>query len=224
MWKWLVEKFRGKTSIPPERDERDDPFDQLVWLEADQNPFGVRVLDCTPTATSLLSTTTDQAVALKFSQLRNSLGTEHIGQFPANAGQSPAILIYPSDGKSKDGPLFTASEMEDKWDICLYDGILYFSRSWNGMLVFRASIHIEPGKAVVRDISFDPDFVNGDEVFAVRQVDFLIKSHLYGEITPHPLPGRDGLTPQEIAMFSFQLFGRLGRLATFEDTTRLRPS
>ena len=64
--------------------------------------------------------------------------------------------------------------------------------------------------------------VMGDAALAVREVDFLVKAHLYGRQTPHPLP-RD--LPEEkrvIALYSFSKHGRRACFATYEDTTRVR--
>lgn len=65
MFDWLFRRFRR-----PERSmQPDDTFSKLIWLEADQNPFGLLLLDCRPFSTSMISTTKDPAIATRFGQL-----------------------------------------------------------------------------------------------------------------------------------------------------------
>ena len=43
-----------------------DLFSQLAWLEPAHNPFGLRVLDCRPFSTTMISATKDAAIAARF--------------------------------------------------------------------------------------------------------------------------------------------------------------
>jgi hypothetical protein len=56
-------------------------------------------------------------------------------------------------------------------------------------------------------------------VYAVRAVDSLIKSHVFGLVVPHPLPPNLALEPAQIVLYSFSLFGRRCAYASFGDTT-----
>src|ERR1700682_3897273 len=107
----------------------DSTFTTLTWLGPDENPFHLRVLDCRPFSTTMISATKDAAIAARFSQLRSASGEEHRGRHPEDAVVARCELSYPCNGESRDGPLFVAQQMEDKWDIYLYDGHLYFARS-----------------------------------------------------------------------------------------------
>lgn len=58
-----------------------------------------------------------------------------------------------------------------------------------------------------------------EDQFVVQQVDFLIKSHLLGSISLHPLPKNMRMDPPDVlATFSFAMFGRRGLYGTFQDT------
>ena len=81
--------------------------------------------------------------------------------------------------------MFKAEQMEDKWDIYLYDRHLYFCRSWRGELVFRANIEFEEDKVTVTTVEASP---TGDGGLVLQQVNFLINSHLVGLKVLHPLP------------------------------------
>ena len=199
-----------------------DIFSQLAWLEPDQNPFGLRVLDCRPFSTTMISTTSDPKIAASFNQLRASTGEEHCGQHPDDPVTAQCELGYPFDGKTRDGPLFVARQMEDKWDIYLHEGILYFARSWTGELVFRATLVYQEQEAVITAVEGSWAKVWGDPALMVRMVDFLMKSHLYRRSAPHPLP-RDFLDEKKtIAVYSFSEYGRWALYASFDDTTAAR--
>ena len=195
-----------------------DLFSQLAWLEADQNPFGLRVLDCRPFSTTMISATKDAAIAARFNQLRSSRGEEHRGQHPEDAILAHCDLSYPFNGESRDGPLFTAGQMEDKWDIHLYDSQLYFARSWTGEMVLRAAIEFKEKAAVITRVEANRAKVMDDPAHAVRIVDFLMKTHLYRREAPHPLPPCLPDDKKLLALYSFSEYGRRALYGSFEDT------
>lgn len=201
---------------------QDDMFGQLTWLDPDQNLFGVRVLDCRPFSTTMISTTKDPYIAASFNRLRASDGQQHRDQHPADPVTATCELRYPSDGRSADGPLFVARQMEDKWDIYLYGGALYLARSWTGELIFRAAIEFRDNEAVVTAVEAPRARVGEDAGLAVRMVDFLIKSHLYGKQAPHPLPRNLPDDRQTVALYSFSEYGRWGSFASYDDTTAVK--
>lgn len=200
----------------------DDIFSKLTWLEPDQNPFHLRVLDCRPFSTTMLSVTKDQNIAARFTHLRSSSGEEYRGKRPGDPVTITCALIYSFNGDSRDGPLSVAQAMEDKWDIYLYDGHVYFTRSWTGDLVFRAAIEFTGREAIITAIEAQGARFTDDHVLVVRMVDFLVKTHLFRKEAPHPLP--EGLPHDNpaIALYSFSEYGRWAYYASFEDTTSVR--
>lgn len=201
---------------------QDDVFSQLRWLEADENPFHLRVLDCRPFSTTMISTTKDPNIAARFSHLRTVSGEEHRGRHPEDALVAQGNLLYPFNGESRDGPLFVAQEMEDKWDIYLYDGHLYFARSWTGELAFRAAIEFKEKEAVITEIEASRAEVMDDPALAVRMVDFLMKTHLFHKEAPHPFPQGIPEEKQMLALYSFSEYGRWAFYGSFDDTTKVR--
>jgi hypothetical protein len=181
-----------------------------------RNPFVVEGFDCASFVRSMLSTTGDARVAESFTRLRGSDGREHIGQLPVAAREVQCQLSYRFDGQLGEGALFKASAMEEKWDIYLYSNRLLFCRSWTGTLAFVAEIDCTPTHVRITRLRLSGEGP-ADEL-AVRQVDFLIKSHLYRQVVPHPLP-RD-LPPQEQAVghYSFAQYGRVCWFGTYDDT------
>jgi hypothetical protein len=218
MFDWLFRLFR-RTERPV---AQDDIFLQLAWLEPDQNPFGMRVLDCRPFSTTMISATKDPNIAARFSQLRRASGEEHRGRIPEDAVVARCNLSYLFNGEFRDGPLFVAQQMEDKWDIYLYDGHLYFARSWTGELVFRATIEFKETEAVITEVEASRSKIMDDPTLAVRMVDFLMKTHLYRKEAPHPLPQGFPEEKKTLALYSFSVYGRWAFYGSFEDTTKVR--
>ncbi len=190
------------------------------WLEPAESPFGIRVLDCRSLTQTVTAVTQDQAVAESYCRLRGSQGLECRGQVPEGADPIPCDLRYAYAGAAKDGPLFKAQQMEVKWDIYLHEGFLYFCRSWTGELVFRAGLAITGREAAVSGV--EATTTPEDPSLPVREVDFLIKSHIFGQEAPHPLPASLRPDPREIALYSFSRYGRRALYGSFEDTTRRR--
>ena len=181
---------------------QDDIFLQLRWLEPDQNPFGLRLLDCRPFSTSMISVTKDPNIAARFSQSWRANGEGYRGRHPEDVVIVRCDLGYPFNGKSKDGPLFVAQQMEDKWDIYLYDGHLSFARSWTGELVFRATFEFKEKEAIITEVEASQAKVMDEPALAVRMVDFLMKSHLYHKEAPHPSPQGFPEDKKTLALYS----------------------
>ncbi len=193
----------------------------LKWLDRDQNPYNIRCLDVRSFTTVMISTAADQKQALKFQELRRSRGDHLQGKIPDKAAHIDCQLRYPHQGSTRDGALFMAKEMEDKWDIFLFEGKLYFSRSWSGVLVYRAAIAFMETQAIISDIDSLQVGVQGGAWLAICAVDFLVKSHLYRREAPHTVPPSVPDDDMGIAAYSFREYGRWASYATFEDTTRI---
>lgn len=191
----------------------------LRWLEPQQNAWGLRVLDCRPLTLTSTLITDDARIAESFANLRQSDGSQHKGISPANASRLECDLHFPFNGESLDGPLFLADVMEDKWDIYLYDGHLYFARSWSGDLRLRAKIDFKAPDARIPWVEAELRDDYQDPVFVISAVDFLMKSHLYGREVPHPVPELFADDPETIARFSMTQFGRWASFAKVGDTT-----
>jgi hypothetical protein len=201
-----------------------EPRSGVHWVSAGDSPFGVDVLDCRAFSQSMISTTQDQRIADSYLNLRASSGEQYRGCAPENAVACECDLRYPHMAELRDGPLFKAQAMEDKWDIYLYDGYLYFARSWTGLLAFRARVLPDDDGMNVVGVEAGAGVPDGDPFYCVAAVDFLIRSHLLGLPVAHPLPKDVGKDANELTMFSFSQFGRWARFGTFADTTRLGPA
>jgi hypothetical protein len=115
--------------------------------------------------------------------------------------------------------VFLAQQMEDKWDVFLLRNELWFSRSWTGEVVYRAAVTFDDSRAVITNVRTVREPAASDDPVGV--VDYLVKSHLYGLIAPHPLVGAPEDSDEDIAMWSFSHYGRRGVCGTRVDATHL---
>jgi len=105
--------------------------------------------------------------------------------------------------------------MEQKWDIYLYDSCLFFCLSWTGEVTYRAVLETEVPR--LRVVSVESAHILSDRL-AVRQVDFLIKSHLLLAAALHPLLPELGQDAEKQAQFTFNCYGSRGLYGTLEET------
>ena len=202
------------------RGEDSDPSSAVHWIPASKNPFGIEVLDCRSVTQTMVSSTGDRKIAETYARLRSCTGREYRGQEPKESRTVEIELAYPPVEKPEDGPVFKAEQMEDKWDIYLYDSLLYFCRSWTGVLAYRAQFnHLDDRSRFVR-IDFASQRHEQTED-AVGAVDFLIKSHLFGAVVPHPLSRSLPRDPYKLALFSFSQYGRRCMYGSFSDTAKV---
>ncbi|MES2037117.1 MAG: hypothetical protein V4495_04715 [Pseudomonadota bacterium] len=199
--------------------EQDSASFSPRWMDAadPKNPFGIPGCDCFAYTQSLRSTTTQENVESYF-KLRGDFGERLIGLFPDNCISIPCLLEYTYAGEIADGALFKSQAMEEKWDIYLYESKIYFCRSWTGLLVYVAEIEFNDGKVRIQKIYAPREITEDDTEYAVRQVDYLQKDHLFKSVEPHPLPKNFPLDLDKIAAFSFSEYGSKCCFATYEDT------
>jgi hypothetical protein len=187
---------------------------KTVWLRGTDSPFGIDVLDCREVTQGMISATDDPDVAETFLRLRREDGNAYRGRDPDDAAEADGNLEYRLEDPPPDGPLVKAATMEDKWDIYLHRPNLYFVLSWTGQIAYRARVSLGGDMVRIERIAHPAD---EPPQFARGMVDFLIKSHLYGQLLPHPVP--EAMPVEDVAMYSFAVFGRRCGFASYEDTT-----
>lgn len=232
MIKGLIHKLLRRpsepnVSTPPQNaaasvgddDDRDNDAARFGrWLTADDanNPFGVEGFDCRVFTQSMLSTTSDPRIAESFLAERQRLVIDDPAALPEGATETACALSYAYGGEVEDGALCKAATMEEKWDIYLRGDRLHFCRSWTGQLIFAATF-------AHRDdtISIDRIWTSGTPDFSIRQIDYLIRSHLFRTPAAHPLPDDLPREPHAIAAYSFSQYGKRCGFGVYGDTTRV---
>jgi hypothetical protein len=168
----------------------------------------------------MVSTTADLSVAERFGALRQATGEELVPETLTESIPTDASLEYPFGENHPTGPVFKANQMEVKWDVYCFDDLLLFSSSWTGDLIYGARLAWGPGSCrithVLRNVGVD-----SGPLYAIRTVDFLLKSHVYGLGVPHPLREIDDSNVETLALASFAAFGNRAWFGTFHDTLHL---
>lgn len=206
--KWIKKLFgfgRGKT------DAASTPF---RWLAADENPWGVPVLDMSVYTSTVIACSTKKQDAINAVSYFGETGKSFVGLAPRWNRQVATSLEFRTDGHLHDGMLFCPSEMEDKWAIYFYDNRFIFVRGWAREVFAVANAIQEDRKIVITSVTGGVDDGSYDDKFIEDYFDFLIRSHCLGDAIPCWAPKCKN--DQEIVNWCFQQFGRKVKLATVE--------
>jgi hypothetical protein len=187
------------------------------WLSASESPFGVSVLDCRPMTQNRVAASGSAEIAARFAQLRTWLGEELSEQQLSTEVPVPGHLRYPSYGKEQpDGPVFKATAMEEKWDLYMRAGRLYFVRSWTGEVEYAVQVSWGPQEWVITQ-AWQAATVDDDVRSSMQVIDYLIKCHLYNLAAPHPLQVAFRGDDERLALASFADYGWRALYGTFDD-------
>lgn len=187
------------------------------WIAAEDSPWGIRVFDCRGMATAMTSTTSQADTAEQFMALRNADGAHLYGKRPPNAVQIEVDITYPVSLRDLPdrGVIFAAETMEDKWDIAIDDEVVTFARSWTGDVVYNCDLVRDGDVYRVSAIVLSEDIIDeADVYYHVHVVNFLLFSHVFDVIYPHPLPLTEDMAEDDILLHSFSAYGRRGWFAT----------
>lgn len=209
-------------SQPLETSEADPDawVSELVWQDASdpENPFGKEVLNCRAVALGFTASTTDRNIAESFNRLRADDGRGCVGMLPENGFSIEADLRFPYNGDREEGVIFSAKEMEDKWDFYACESRLYIRRSWTGVLLHVAELRYTDTEVVIEKIHSGRDTVFGDPDFARAHVHFLIATHFGSNLIPFPIPpGMPRTERKSIALAGFSSYGRRAQFAAYID-------
>jgi hypothetical protein len=103
---------------------------KIRWIDAGDNPWGVRMLDVQPVTLTMLSSSLDPQCAANAVSFGQDDGTSFIGEQPPVSRVVEARLRFPIDRVLADGVLFTPLEMEHKWALFYHGGQIICVRSW----------------------------------------------------------------------------------------------
>jgi hypothetical protein len=196
---------------------------EVSWIEAADNPWGVRVLDVRPVTLTMLSTSTDLQCASNAASFGQDDGRSFIGEEPPARRIAKASLQFPIDGILADGVLFLPNVMEHKWAIFYHRGEIICVRSW--LRKVRVVAHVEQGRDHVEIRQVRGTFGGEDEEpeFTIRVLDYLLRSHALETVYPVPLPMGMESAPESAAMWCMSMFGNRAWFATPHRFDRIDP-
>ena len=157
------------------------------WLEAQESPWPVRVLDLRPLSSQRISTSGNPACAENALSFGDEDGACFV-QAPACGREAPASLRFRVDRHLADGVLFTPRAMEEKWALFLHGGQILCVRSWTRRVQVRARVEREGEYVRISRIEGTFGSPDEDPAFTARVLDFLVRSHALDESLPVPLP------------------------------------
>lgn len=187
---------------------------EIPWLSAENNPWGVPVLDLRPFTLKALAVSTVPEHAVNAVSFGADDGTEFIGLQTPVARTVQVRLVYRIDRMLADGSLFLPKDMDQKWAVFFHQNKILFVRSWSRQLEVTAEVQGEGNEIIVTKLH--GSFTSPDEApeFSVRILDYLLRSHALGMEYPVPLPPSTNIPPKEIAQGCFAIFGKLAHFAT----------
>lgn len=180
----------------------------------EEHPFPFDLLDQRRFSLGVRSSTQDPSLTERFAALRDDDGRSSLRTPPQQAALQQVELIYPLAEAFGEGCLFRAQIMEEKWDIFHYGRVILFRRSWSGEVIFRAQLRRDGARLILSQLESHHTW---DPKMAVRVVDFLVWSHVFGRPCPHPVPEGMLAAPAKAATWSFSTFGRLAWFAAEGD-------
>lgn len=196
---------------------------QIGWLEAEANPWGIRLLDVSPVTFHMISTSSDPQCAANSISYSGDSGAGFIFDEPPIPRTVTTSLTYRIDDELWAGALFRPSVMEHKWAIFYHFERIFFVRSWQRKVFVIADTKKLGEFLEVRAIrgTFLAEAEPPD--FSCRVLDYLIRSHVLGLDYPAPLlPGIEA-DPQQAALWCFSAFGCMARVAAVEDPCQAPP-
>jgi hypothetical protein len=219
IWDGLKNIFGQKPQAAAKRSDIEVP-----WIEASQNPWGVRLLDVRPITLTMLSTSQDPLCAQNAVSYGRDDGASFIGQTPSADRIIDLDLRFPIDRMLPDGVLFAPRQMEHKWALFLREGRLIFVRSWTRTVYATAEVERHSDHIVLR--SLRGALISEDEPveLSARVVDFLLQTHVLELDYPAPLPPGMSEAPQSAALWCMSSFGNRASFATEEAFRRVEPT
>lgn len=196
----------------------------ITWLEAADNPWGVRVLDLRPAGLTMLELSSDPKCASNAASFGQDDGTSFIGEEPPVARVIEASLRFPIDRLLADGVLFAPTEMEHHWALFYHRGQIICVRSWLRQVraVARVKQHGDHVEITAVCGTFGAEDENPE--LTLRVLDYLLRSHALDTVYPAPLPTGMERDPKAAAMWCGAMFGNRALYATPYQFDRCDPA
>ncbi|HKV92233.1 MAG TPA: hypothetical protein VJW20_06775 [Candidatus Angelobacter sp.] len=199
---------------------------EIPWIEAADTPWGVRVLDVRAVTQAMIATSADPQCAANALSFGHDDGSAFEQAEPLVQRVIGAMIPYRVEGALPDGALFRPQVMEHKWAVFYRQsryrqsshrqGRIFFVRSWTRKVHVIAELATREDSVQITRLN--GVFTDEDEnpLFTTMTADFLLRSHALGMTYPAPLPEGMEASPQQAALWCFQMFGNLARCATHE--------
>ena len=186
----------------------------LQWLQPEDTPWPVPVLDIRPLTQTMLSASADSQMASNAVSFGGDDGLGFVGHETPSQTVTQLALRYRVSPMLADGVLFSPTAMEHKWALFHYGGTILFVRSWQRRVVVTTTAHQSSGYVELTEARGEFPGSDLDPRFISAYIDFLVRTHALLLDFPAPLetdPEDDG---RGAALASFNHFGKMARYAT----------
>ena len=209
----FLKKFFGKNDKPQANTLT------LNWIEASENPWGIKLLGLRPITQGMLSTSQDPQMAENAISYSSEDGTSFINQEPGSRHEITVEISFSVNPILAPGVLFTPRVMENKWAIFFHQNRIIFVRSWLREVVVTVDTSQRNGRLYIHKIK--GQFSDESEPEFIRAIEkFLLISHAIGEIFPAPLPKTFSSDFKSAGLWAMSMYGNKAHIGTFTSNFR----
>ena len=206
--------FGGNQKSTPKQKEKKTTEYDLKWINAEQNPWGLKILDLRPISQTMLSTSKDPKMATNAISYSQEDGTTFKDYLPKSERVISSNLTIPTDGKLEEGVLFNPSTMENKWAIYFMNNRLIFIRNWLREAFVIAKTTQENGQIKITEIR--GEFMDNESSKMTESIlMFLLFSHSLNGTIPAPIPKDLSDNTDQAGMWAFSTYGNMAHFGYF---------
>lgn len=207
---------KGKNDKPEKKEDKKSQYD-LNWVQPNQNPWNIELLDLRPISQTMLSSSKDPKMASNAISYNQEDGLIFLGQNPKSNKSVESNLSFPIDSKLENGVLFIPSTMENKWAIYFHQNKILFIRSWLREVFVIAETIQENNQLIVKKIN--GEFTDNEtKEFTESVLKFLIHSHVLKETVPAPIPIELKRDTDNSGLWAFSSYGNMAHFGHFEES------
>lgn len=183
-----------------------------TWSAAEENPWGVRVLDIRSLTLTAPLEAGDEAASMTIDdRFEPSVASERVVSLE---------LVYRVDSVLADGPLFLPSNRLERWALFVQGEHLLVVRGSNREVAAVVSLERQPNQVKLLELHGFVTAPDESRQFSSQALDFLIRAHALGQIYPAPCPAAQAKHPHEAAQWALSNYGSRAQFAVFEDFHR----
>lgn len=189
---------------------------ELKWVDENESPWKVRVLDLRPIALNMVSTSVDKQMAANSVSYGQEDGLCFADKMPKSDKEFDTDLKFKTDGILQPGVLFNPGEMEHKWAIYFHDNKLIFVRSWLREVFVIAQTTQKDNELHINKII--GEFTENESESTTKAIlMFLMLSHGMQIQVPAPLPDELKDELYQAGLWAFSTFGNMAITGVFNN-------
>lgn len=205
----FLQKIITKLKKTNRSDQKELDDYNLQWIEAEDNPWNIRVLDLRPLSQTLISTSENLQGANNALSYNLEDGSYFKNKKPLINKSIEVQCSIPTNGKLEEGTLFRPFVMEHKWAIFYRDHKIIVVRGWQRNVFVVADTHQDKNNLIITKIHGKFIFEEEPEEYTRTTLLFLLHSYCIGDIVPVPIPEDLIEDTNSAAIWVFQNFGNL---------------